>query len=333
MNGNEPSSRAGLVLDRLCFAYGSKATVTEVSLQIAQGSLFALLGCSGSGKSTLLKLIAGHLQPSAGTISLFDRDLTHVPPERRNIGMVYQSYALFPHLDVRCNVAFGLQMRRLAKAEVSRRVEAMLDAVGLPAETRSRKPVALSGGQQQRVALARALVIEPDLLLLDEPLANLDRRLREQVREEIRRLQRQHGITTLLVTHDPEEAMSCADRVGVMAEGRLLQSGTPQELYERPNSPAIAQLLGDVNLAAGASIGDEWMIRPERLVISDQGQRMRIVSMSYRGSVLRLVLADQGREWIADVPANGGYRVDQEVGVSIPAEAVHHFSSAAREQG
>jgi ABC-type Fe3+/spermidine/putrescine transport system ATPase subunit len=230
------------------FARAARAALEEVSLELPAGSLFALLGGSGSGKTTLLRVIGGYLSPARGQVILNGRDVTALPPERRNVGMVFQSYALFPHLSARRNVSFGLEVRGMPRAERHRRVEEALDRVGLPVDARDRRPAALSGGQQQRVALARALVIEPDLLLLDEPLANLDRRLRDQVRGELRQLQRRTGVTTLLVTHDPEEALALADRAGVMASGRLLQAGTPQDLYERPCCPYVARLVGDANL-------------------------------------------------------------------------------------
>jgi ABC-type Fe3+/spermidine/putrescine transport system ATPase subunit len=205
------------------------------------------------------------------------RDVTDLPPERRGVGMVFQSYALFPHLTARGNVAFGLQMRRVPRQEQTRRVEEMLDRVGLDPAARDRRPGALSGGQQQRVALARALVIEPDLLLLDEPLANLDRRLREQVRGELRQLQRRTGVTTLLVTHDQEEALALADTVGVMARGRLLQTGTPQELYDRPSCPYIARLLGDANLLRVERTGTEELILEGGLRLSPIPASLRAV--------------------------------------------------------
>jgi ABC-type Fe3+/spermidine/putrescine transport system ATPase subunit len=206
-------------LDAVRFAFGPTAVLAGVSLGVAPGGFFSLLGPSGGGKTTLLRLVGGYLTPSAGRIRIHGRDVTGRPPEARNVGMVFQNYALFPHLSARENVAFGLEMHKVPRAARARRAEAMLDRVGLSAAERDRRPSRLSGGQQQRVALARALVIEPALLLLDEPLANLDRQLREQLRGELKELQRRTGVTTVLVTHDRDEALQLADRVGVLAAG------------------------------------------------------------------------------------------------------------------
>jgi ABC-type Fe3+/spermidine/putrescine transport system ATPase subunit len=238
-----------LQLDQVSFSFNRNApTVDQVNLTLEPGSFFCLLGPSGCGKTTLLRLVGGYLQPDAGRIFLAGEDITHRPLERRDIGMVFQNYALFPHLSARANVAFGLEARQVARGERERRVEAMLDRVGLAAAERDRRPRELSGGQQQRVALARALVIEPKLLLLDEPLANLDRGLREQLRGELKEIQRRTGVTTLFVTHDQEEALSLADMVGVMVGGRLLQVATPRELYEKPRTPFVARFVGHANL-------------------------------------------------------------------------------------
>jgi ABC-type Fe3+/spermidine/putrescine transport system ATPase subunit len=241
------------------YAFGAGAAAVDgVSLGLVPGTFFGLLGPSGCGKTTLLRLVGGYHRPQAGVIRLAGRDVTDWPPERRNVGMVFQNYALFPHLSARGNVAFGLEMRGVPHRERARRVEDMLDRVGLAIAERSRKPHELSGGQQQRVALARALVLAPQVLLLDEPFANLDRRLREQMRGELRELQRRTGVTTLLVTHDQEEALALADRVGLMRAGRLLQVGAPQELYRQPCDRWAACFLGDANLLGVATVnGDE----------------------------------------------------------------------------
>lgn len=237
-----------LRLDAIQYAYRQVPVVNQVFLSIASGSFFCLLGPSGCGKTTLLRLIGGYLKPDRGQISIADRNVTQAPPDQRNIGMVFQNYALFPHLTARENVAFGLEMRKVSRMERSKRVEAILDRVGLSRAERDRHPKALSGGQQQRVALARALVIEPQLLLLDEPFANLDRQLRERLRAELKQLQQQTGVTTILVTHDQEEALALADRVGLMLAGRFLQVDTATHLYHRPVSPLVAQFLGEANL-------------------------------------------------------------------------------------
>jgi ABC-type Fe3+/spermidine/putrescine transport system ATPase subunit len=300
----EPRATDGVRLESLAFGYGAASVVRDVSLTVPQGQLLTLLGPSGCGKTTLLKLIGGYLAPSSGRVVLRGRDVTSLPPEGRNAGMVFQNYALFPHLTARQNVAFGLEVRRVPRAERDRRVGAMLDRVGLTAEERGRKPTALSGGQQQRVALARALVIEPDVLLLDEPLANLDRHLREQLRAELRALQRQTGVTTVLVTHDQEEALAVSDAVGVMAAGRVLQVGTPSEVYERPRTPFVARFLGAANLIDGHAVGSSAemvMVRPEHCSLNaDLTCRWR-----WAGTVASVVFL--GADALVDVACDGGY--------------------------
>jgi iron(III) transport system ATP-binding protein len=225
--------------------------VDSVSLRIDAGELFFLLGPSGCGKTTLLRMIAGFIEPTRGTISFVEggnaRDVTFTPPNRRNTGMVFQSYALWPHMTIEQNVAFGLDVRRVEAVEKQRRV---MDALGIVhmREYAQRKPNQLSGGQQQRVALARALVIRPSVLLLDEPLSNLDARLRIELRSEIRRVCKETGITTVYVTHDQKEALSMADRVAIMRSGRVEQIGTPEHLYRSPGSRFVAEFLGETNI-------------------------------------------------------------------------------------
>jgi iron(III) transport system ATP-binding protein len=233
-------------------AYGTNQVLKDITLNIEPGEFFALLGPSGSGKSTLLRLIAGFNQHNRGQLLVDGRDITGVPPHARNIGMVFQSYALWPHLTVYDNVAFGLVERRVARDEIKRRVAEALDLVGLTDYAR-RRPNQLSGGQQQRVALARTIVIEPQVLLLDEPLSNLDKKLREQMRLELKRLQRKLGITTIFVTHDQEEAMTTADRMAVLEAGVLQQVGTPHELFDTPANRFVAEFVGSTNLLAGHS--------------------------------------------------------------------------------
>jgi putative spermidine/putrescine transport system ATP-binding protein len=223
--------------------YGDFYAVREVSLHIADGEFLVLLGPSGCGKTTTLRMIAGFIEPSAGHVRLAGQDVTLLPPWKRNAGMVFQSYALFPHLTVAQNVAFGLEMRKLARPDIARRVEETLALVRLGGYG-GRLPRQLSGGQQQRVALARALAIRPDVLLLDEPLSNLDAKLRQEVRVEIRELQRQLGLTTVMVTHDQEEALTMADRLVVMNEGSVRQVGSQRDLYERPADRFVAGFVG-----------------------------------------------------------------------------------------
>ena len=239
-----------LTLDRVSKAYGATLAVREFSLAIAHGELVALLGPSGCGKTTTLRMIAGFILPSAGEIRIGGRDVTAEPPYRRSTGMVFQGYALFPHMSVAQNVAFGLEMRGLPKPQIAARVADALRLVRLSG-LEARYPRQLSGGQQQRVALARALVINPDVLLLDEPLSNLDAKLRQEVRLEIRQLQRELGLTTVFVTHDQEEALTVADRLAVMNHGVIAQVGTPRELYDAPRSVFVADFIGKSNFFEG----------------------------------------------------------------------------------
>jgi ABC-type Fe3+/spermidine/putrescine transport system ATPase subunit len=240
--------------------FGAVLAVDGVSLEIADGELFTLLGPSGCGKTTLLRLIAGFHRPDAGRVRFGERDVTDLPPYARNIGMVFQNYALWPHMTVFQNVAYGLRLRRLRGPALAARVEEGLRKVNLSG-LGVRYPGQLSGGQQQRVALARALVLNPDILLLDEPLSNLDAKIRVQVRAEIRTLQQELGITTVYVTHDQEEALSLSDRVAVMREGRVLQLGPPRELYERPRTRFVADFVGTNNLVPGRVVeaGGAWV--------------------------------------------------------------------------
>jgi ABC-type Fe3+/spermidine/putrescine transport system ATPase subunit len=230
--------------------FGAVVAVDDTTLEIGDGELFTLLGPSGCGKTTLLRLIAGFATPDRGEIWFGGRRVDGLRPYERNIGMVFQNYALWPHMTVRGNVTYGLRLRKLAGAEIERRLAQGLARVNL-AGLDGRYPGQLSGGQQQRVALARALVLSPDILLLDEPLSNLDAKIRVQVRAEIRKLQRDLGITTVYVTHDQEEALSLSDRVAVMREGRVLQLAPPKELYERPRSRFVADFVGTNNFLPG----------------------------------------------------------------------------------
>jgi iron(III) transport system ATP-binding protein len=234
--------------------YGPLRALDGVSLDIAGGELFCLLGPSGCGKTTLLRSIAGFVQPERGQILIGGADATNLPPQRRNTGMVFQSYALWPHLTVLENVAFGLRLRRLPRAEVKRQALAALAAVRMEDQA-AKKPNQLSGGQQQRVALARALAIRPACLLLDEPLSNLDAKLRGEMRAEIRRICKESGLTAIYVTHDQKEALAIADRIAVMRAGRVVQIGEPIELYHHPASGFVADFLGQTNLLAGVYRG------------------------------------------------------------------------------
>lgn len=235
--------------------YGSTTAVEDFSLDIADGELVAFLGPSGCGKTTTLRVIAGFISATAGSVHIGDQEVTHLPPDKRDTGMVFQRYALFPHMTVAQNVAFGLEMRKFGKQEKKQRVDEALEMVRMTA-LHDRYPRHLSGGQQQRVAIARALAIRPKVFLLDEPLSNLDAKLRVEVREEIRALQQRLGLTTIFVTHDQEEAMTIADRVAIMHDGRVQQLGTASELYERPVNRFVADFLGKMNFFDGEPRGD-----------------------------------------------------------------------------
>ena len=253
---------AALTLQSLTKHFGPHAVVRDVTLEVEPGELIVLLGPSGCGKTTTLRMIAGFTPPSAGDIRLDDRSIVALPPHRREMGIVFQSYALFPHLTVARNVAFGLEMRRMAAAAAEARVAEMLRLVKLDSLA-ARLPRELSGGQQQRVALARALAIHPRVLLLDEPLSNLDAALRQDMAREIRILQRTGGITTIMVTHDQTEAMAMADRLVVMHEGRVQQIGAPEAIHALPANPFVARFIGGSNILAGR------MENAKRLVLAD----------------------------------------------------------------
>ena len=237
-------------------AFSSGTAVDKLSLDIFEGEFFALLGPSGCGKTTLLRMLAGLEAPDSGRILLDGKELAGAPPHRRPVNMMFQSYALFPHLNVENNVAFGLKQDRLSRTEIAARVARMLSLVRLEGYEK-RRPHQLSGGERQRVALARSLVKRPRVLLLDEPLAALDKKLRNETQFELMNLQQQLGLTFIIVTHDQQEAMTMADRIGVMREGRLMQVGAPAEIYERPNSRWIAEFIGDVNLIEGRVVATE----------------------------------------------------------------------------
>jgi spermidine/putrescine ABC transporter ATP-binding subunit len=248
--------KKGVRLQSLTKKFGKVVAVDEISLHVDEGEFLTLLGPSGSGKTTTLMMIAGFELPTAGKIFIRGKDVMMVPPHERNIGMVFQNYALFPHMTVSNNVAFPLKMRKLSKKEITQRVGRVLEIVKLPG-FENRLPRQLSGGQQQRVALARALIYDPPLLLMDEPLGALDKKLREHMQIEIRNLQRELIITSLYVTHDQQEALTMSDRIAVFDQGKIQQVGTPDELYEKPSNPFVADFIGESNFIAGHIIGLE----------------------------------------------------------------------------
>jgi len=324
---------AYLELDRVGKQFGAQSVVDDFSLAVGKGEFISFLGPSGCGKTTTLQMIAGFLDPSRGAIRLEGEDLTAVHPAKRGLGIVFQSYALFPHMTAAENVAFGLEMRKVPRTERAERVRAALAMVGLAGYEDSH-PRRMSGGQQQRVALARALVIRPSVLLLDEPLSNLDAKLREEMQIELRQIQRTLGTTTILVTHDQNEAMSLSDRIVVMSQGRIEQIGTPQEIYERPASAFVSQFLGKTNDFAATIdrtavparlVAGSWSapapaglsgpvtisIRPERIGFGDAGLNAKIVTRVF-----------QGNHWLFQCESEAGLAIviRQNDGHAQPAE-------------
>jgi ABC-type Fe3+/spermidine/putrescine transport system ATPase subunit len=287
-----------LTADQLIVGYDSEPVLKQVSLQVGPGEFIALLGASGCGKTTLLRAISGFVPVSGGSIRVADQDITALAPEKRDMAMVFQSYALWPHMTVAQNIGYGLKLRRHNRMQIRQRVQEMLTMLGLH-DLGERKVTQLSGGQRQRVALGRALAVNPRILLLDEPLSNLDARIRQTVRHEIKALQSELGITTIHVTHDREEAMVMADRIVLLHEGQIAQQGTPEEIYNRPASPFVATFLGADNNVP--------------LQLEYDGGQLRIAAGRYN---------DAGRLTLAD---DGGVHVD----AAVATMAVAHFRSEA----
>lgn len=329
-----------VTLKSLSKHFGQVRAVDNIDLDIAEGEFFAMLGPSGSGKTTCLRLIAGFQMPTAGHIEILGQTVEGVPPYRRNVNTVFQDYALFPHLNVLDNVAYGLMIRGVGKAERKMAAEEALQMVQLP-EFGDRRPGQLSGGQRQRVALARALVNKPRVLLLDEPLGALDLKLREQMQEELKSLQKALGITFILVTHDQGEALSMADRVAVFNLGRIMQVGTPQEIYQRPRSRFVADFVGSSNVLPpefvtrlGAS-GRWASLRPEAIevVAADDARAAvtgRVSVESFLGASRRLAIDVEGRRLHALVPASRTLPgVGTEVGLAWSADDLHLMDDAS----
>ena len=276
----------GVRLERLCKQYGALPAVRDVSLDVRQGEFLTLLGPSGSGKTTTLMMIAGFIDPTSGRIEVAGRDVTDEPPHRRNIGMVFQNYALFPHLSVAKNVAFPLDIRRVPAAEARKRTQEALDIVKL-GDLGGRYPSQLSGGQQQRVALARAIVFRPPLLLMDEPLGALDKKLREHMQIELMNIHERLGVTVIYVTHDQEEALFMSDRVVVMADGEIQQTGRPDELYQRPANRFVADFVGETNILDGeVAAGGMPAIVAVAPGLEVQARASRVFAKGERASVI-----------------------------------------------
>lgn len=319
--------------------------IDHVDLSINPGELFFLLGPSGCGKTTILRMIAGFIEPTDGRVRFGDRDVTDLPANQRNTGMVFQSYALWPHLTVAENVAFGLRVRRTPTMEASERIASALDAVKMRSLS-DRKPNQLSGGQQQRVALARALVIRPDVLLLDEPLSNLDAKLRHELRDEIKRLCREFEMTTICVTHDREEAMAIGDRIAVLDKGKIAQVGPPAEVYSRPTSRFVAEFLGEANfIPAKATTGETGrvlsesqlgtipgagvvgpsviaVLRPEQIRLKPGGDlQAEITDLSFIGHHTRYSLRAGELSILSLEAGSPTFRVGERVGISVEGTA------------
>jgi iron(III) transport system ATP-binding protein len=318
---------AGIEISNLHLSFGATEVLKGVDLSIKPGEFFAFLGPSGSGKSTLLRSIAGFGPRPTGHIKIGDRNVVDLPPWKRNVGMVFQSYALWPHMSVRDNVGFGLKERKTPASEIAQRVDAALELVGL-SHLADRMPNQLSGGQQQRIALARTVVVEPEILLLDEPLSNLDASLRVQMRRELLALQRKLGLTTIFVTHDQEEANTTADRMAVLDKGVIQQIGTPQQLYDRPLNLFVAEFLGTANILSGAvekseastrfktSAGDVLqlsecregkgaiVLRPQNLeIVAQPGKDTltgKVLHREFLGSQIRYIVETSGTNMIVD---------------------------------
>jgi iron(III) transport system ATP-binding protein len=336
----------GVTIDHVTFGYGGAPVLEDVSLEVERGQFFAFLGPSGSGKTTLLRLIAGFGTPNAGRVLIGERDVTRLPPWSRNVGLVFQSYALWPHMSVRKNVAFGLERRKLSRAEIEKKVGDALALVGLSAFA-DRRPAQLSGGQQQRVALARTIVIEPEVLLLDEPLSNLDARLRVEMRVELRQLQRKLGITAIYVTHDQEDANAVADSIAVLDQGRIQQIGSPIELYDRPVNRFVATFLGTANLIEGTiEPGGRFVadglalptvdgtpgracisIRPQDISVGtpDGNIPARIAEREFLGNITRYHTQTGAQSIVVDVPYRRGMKVldvGETIGLIVPPSQV-----------
>jgi ABC-type Fe3+/spermidine/putrescine transport system ATPase subunit len=352
----QSTDRIAIEVDGLKAGYGNALVLHGIDLSVGAGEFVAILGSSGCGKTTLLRTIAGFQKASAGAIRLFGKDVVNVPPERRGIAMVFQSYALWPHMTVLGNVGYGLRLRGMDKADIRARVAAVLRLLNL-AGLEDRKVTDLSGGQRQRVALGRALAIEPDLLLLDEPLSNLDAKVRLQLRSEIKTLQNRLGFTAIHVTHDREEAMTMADRIVVMDAGRIAQMGAPKEVYDRPASPFVAGFMGaentlELDVRAAAS-GVEVRTEGGQVARWGKDAPLGAVTAHFRDDVARLDRPDAEVEGAIVLPGRiaqrtypgGHYRyavaignrhftvtderyldLDTAVGLRLPMEALHLYA-------
>lgn len=323
------TSGIGVSFDRVTKRYGQMTAVEDLSLDIRGGEFLTLLGPSGSGKTTLLMMLAGFQDVTVGDIRVGGQSIAQTPPEKRNFGMVFQGYALFPHMTVRGNIAYPLEIRRMSAATIAARVNSMIDLVQLHGLA-ERYPHQLSGGQQQRVALARALSFEPQLLLLDEPLGALDRKLRSDVQEQLKEIHNRVGTTFIYVTHDQEEALTMSDRIAIMNRGKVVQVGRPTELYERPKTVFAANFLGKSNFIRRA--GKTYALRPEKIDVStpDAGRGVnrltgQIRSITYMGATLKLIVDTPGQSGIEVLVSawrnSGQFKESQAIDISWSNDA------------
>lgn len=327
---------AKVSIDRLKKQFGSSVAVSDFSLEIENGELVAFLGPSGCGKTTTLRMIAGFIEPTAGSIFIGNEDVTRVPVHKRNTGMVFQRYALFPHMTVAENVAFGLQMRKTPAAEREKRIATALDMVRMT-QLRDRYPRQLSGGQQQRVAIARALAIQPKVFLLDEPLSNLDAKLRLEVREEIRALQKELGLTTIFVTHDQEEALAVSDRMAIMYDGKVQQVGPPNHLYEKPANLFVADFLGKMNFFEGSMTQDARFTTGKGLSLTVEGGGGSVKKVGVRPERVTLTTEGNGVNALPGMVESAVYlgpvidiRVKLDVGDVIACQMPNTTASATK---
>lgn len=297
-----------IVLKNISHSYGTTKVLDHVDITIEKGEFFTLLGPSGCGKTTLLRILAGFIHPTEGQVLIGEKDITNWEPEKRNMGIVFQNYALFPNMTVRDNIAYGLKVRKKPKEFIREKCDYYMELAGLK-ELENRRINELSGGQQQRVAIARALVIEPQMLLLDEPMSNLDVALRVKMREEIRAIQQKIGITTLFITHDQQEALSISDKVAVMKDGKVLQVGEPEEIYNHPNQEFVAKFVGTSNridkkdyelLGIEKEEASCVFIRPEQMRLSHEekgGLPVRVLNVRFGGLYYEYTLESEGKEY------------------------------------
>ncbi|MBC7002749.1 ABC transporter ATP-binding protein [Photobacterium sp. BZF1] len=322
-----------LTLKALNKEFGDFQALQDIELSIERGEFIALLGPSGCGKSTLLRIIAGLESATSGKMSVEGRDVTALAPSQRGISMVFQSYALFPHLSVKENILFGLKARRVEAKERQRRLDEALELVSLQ-DQQDKLPSQLSGGQRQRVALARAIVSQHPICLMDEPLSNLDAKLRAEMRSELRNLQKKLGLTLIYVTHDQIEAMSMADRIVLLNQGRIQQVGTPRTLYNQPKNTFTARFIGSpaMNIFTLPEYHNLLGVRPEHIRLSDSGIRCRAVNTDYHGenTLLKVALPDE-QQIVVKVDRYQQFETDQPLHVNWEQQDLHHFCSAKQQ--